>query len=212
MTALGAEVVWTRLLSLTLGATVYTFSLILAAFLIGLGLGSGAGSFLARTIRNPRQALGLCQLAVVAGLAWAAYALTTALPYWPVDPSLAISPANNFQIDLVRCLVTVLPGAVLWGLSFPLALAAVASEGQDTGHLVGRVYAANTVGAIIGALSVSLLVIGTIGTQQTQRLLIGVAALSSLILLGPFTAGSLRRLTFNVRSLSATAVIVAAVV
>ena len=103
MTALGAEVVWTRLLSLTLGGTVYTFSLILAAFLIGLGLGSGAGSFLARSIRNPRAALALCQLLVMGGLAWAAYALTTALPYWPIDPSLASSPSNNFQIDFVRC-------------------------------------------------------------------------------------------------------------
>ena len=136
MTALGAEVVWTRLLSLTLGGTVYTFSLILAAFLIGLGTGSGVGSFLARTIRNPRAALGVCQLLVMGGLAWAAYALTTALPYWPIDPSLASTPANNFQIDLVRCLLTVTPGAMLWGLSFPFALAAVASDGQDAGHAV----------------------------------------------------------------------------
>ena len=208
MAALGAEVVWTRLLSLTLGGTVYTFSLILAAFLIGLGLGSGAGSFLARSIRNPRVALGLCQLLVMGGVAWAAYALTTALPYWPIDPSLASSPLNNFQIDFVRCLLTVMPGAILWGLSFPLALAAVTSEGQDTGHLVGRVYAANTVGAIIGALSVSLLLIGSIGTQQTQRVLIGVAGVSSLILLGPLASGFTHRLTLNVRSLAPTAVIV----
>ena len=209
MTALGAEVVWTRLLSLTLGGTVYTFSLILAAFLIGLGLGSGAGSFLARSIRDPRVALGLCQLLVMGGVAWAAYMLTTALPYWPIDPSLASSPSNNFQIDLVRCLVTVVPGAVLWGFSFPLALAGVATEGQDTGHLVGRVYAANTVGAIIGALLVSLLLIGAIGTQNTQRVLIGVAAVSSMIMLGPLAAGFVRGLTFNFRSLAPIAVIVA---
>ena len=42
--ALGAEVVWTRLLSLMLGATVYTFSIILAVFLVGLGIGSSIGS------------------------------------------------------------------------------------------------------------------------------------------------------------------------
>ena len=208
MTALGAEVVWTRLLSLTLGGTVYTFSLILAAFLIGLGLGSGVGSFLARSIRNPRVALGLCQLLVMGGLAWAAYALTTALPYWPIDPSLASEPLNNFQIDLVRCLLTVTPGAMLWGLSFPLALAAVASEGQDTGHLVGRVYAANTVGAIVGALSVSLLLIGSIGTQQTQRVLIGVAAVSSLILLGPLASGTFRQVTLDVRSFARAGAII----
>ena len=40
LTAIGAEVVWTRLLSLTLGGTVYAFSIILAVFLFGLGIGS----------------------------------------------------------------------------------------------------------------------------------------------------------------------------
>ena len=44
MTALAAEVIWTRLLSLLLGGTVYTFSLILAVFLFGLGIGSSIGS------------------------------------------------------------------------------------------------------------------------------------------------------------------------
>ena len=62
MSALGAEVVWTRLLSLLLGGTVYTFSIILAVFLVGLGLGSSVGSFLARKLARPRIALGVCQL------------------------------------------------------------------------------------------------------------------------------------------------------
>src|SRR5947209_6166964 len=43
MSALGAEVVWTRLISLLLGGTVYTFSIILAVFLLGLGIGSSVG-------------------------------------------------------------------------------------------------------------------------------------------------------------------------
>ena len=56
--ALGAEVVWTRLLSLLLGATVYTFSIILAVFLVGLGIGSSIGAFIGRNTRKPRVALG----------------------------------------------------------------------------------------------------------------------------------------------------------
>src|SRR5207302_4293899 len=50
LSALGAQVVWTRLLSVLFGATVYTFSIILAVFLIGLGLGSGFGSWMSRSI------------------------------------------------------------------------------------------------------------------------------------------------------------------
>src|SRR5436190_18371998 len=48
MTALASEVIWTRVLSLMFGATVYTFSLILAVFLIGLGIGSTVGSALSK--------------------------------------------------------------------------------------------------------------------------------------------------------------------
>ena len=59
----------------------------------------------------------------------------------------------------MRCFWVVLPGAILWGASFPLALASVAAPGQDPARLVGGVYAANTVGAIIGALAASLLLV-----------------------------------------------------
>src|SRR6185295_6310682 len=61
-TALAAEVVWTRLLSLLFGATTYTFSLILAVFLFGLGIGSTVGSAMASRVTRPRIALGWCQL------------------------------------------------------------------------------------------------------------------------------------------------------
>ncbi len=190
LTALGAEVVWTRLLSLTLGATTYTFSLILAAFLVGIGLGSWAGSMIARTSTNARVALGLCQLLLMLGIAWAAYSISEALPYWPINPSLSPAPRFTFEIDMVRCLWVVLPSAILWGASFPLALAGIATREQDTGRMVGVVYAANTVGAIIGALVSSLLLIAWIGTQQSQRLLIVIAGLSALLLLVPAVAAS----------------------
>ena len=59
---------------------------------------------------------------------------------------MAITPWFTMQLDLVRCLWAVLPAAILWGASFPLALASVASPGQDPARLVGGVYAANTRG------------------------------------------------------------------
>src|SRR5260221_459559 len=86
-TALGAEVIWTRLLSLLFGATTYTFSLILAVFLFGLGIGSSVGSAMASRITRPRFALGWCQLLLCASMAWTAYVLSRSLPYWPINPS-----------------------------------------------------------------------------------------------------------------------------
>ena len=184
--ALGAEVVWTRLLALMFGATVYTFSIILAVFLVGLGLGSSLGSLLTRLITRPRLALGICQLLLVGAAAWTAYMITRSLPYWPVDPALSgTNPWLLFQLDLARCLWAILPGPILWGASFPLALAALASPGQDRGRLVGGVYAANTVGAIVGALGFSLLLIPWGSSQLAQRVLILLPVLSGLVVLAP---------------------------
>jgi spermidine synthase len=185
LTALGSEVVWTRVLSLMFGATTYTFSLILAVFLVGLGIGSSLGSTIARSVASPRTALGWCQLGLCATIAWAAYTTGASMPYWPINPSISTSLSYNFQLDLMRGIWVMLPGAILWGASFPLALAAVASPGQDSGRLVGGVYAANTVGAIVGATVVSLGLVGTVGSQMTQQVLIGVAAMSGLLMLMP---------------------------
>jgi spermidine synthase len=179
-TALASEVVWTRLLALLLGGTVYTFSLILGAILIGLGVGSSLGALVGRAVTSPRAALAWCQFLLAGALAWAGFTLTRQLPFWPVDPQLA-SGSVLFQADLARCLWVTLPAACLWGASFPIALAAVASKDQDPGRLVGVVYAANTLGAIGGALLGSLVFIATLGTQKTQWILIGVASLSALL-------------------------------
>jgi spermidine synthase len=185
LTALGSQVVWTRVLSLLLGATAYTFSLILAVFLVGLGIGSSLGAALARNVSNPRAALGWTQLGLCVSMAWAAYASSASLPFWPINPSISTSVSFNFQLDLMRAIWVMFPGALLWGASFPLALAGVAKPGQDSARLVGGVYAANTVGAIIGASVTALALVGTVGSQITQQMLIGIAAMSGLLMLLP---------------------------
>ena len=183
MTALASEVIWTRVLSLLFGATVYTFSLILAVFLIGLGIGSTVGSALSKGLMRPRVVLAWCQVLLCGAIAWAAFILNTSLPFWPLDPSQATGPWQNMEIDFVRTLWAVLPAAILWGASFPLALAAVAGHRQDPARLVGGVYAANTVGAIVGSLGASFVFVAWFGSQHAQQMLIGIAAISALLIL-----------------------------
>jgi spermidine synthase len=183
LTALASQVLWTRTLSLMLGATVYTFSLILAVFLFGLGIGSTVGSALAGNLERPRVAFAWVQLGLCAAMAWTSWVLTESLPYWPINPSISTDAWFQFQLDLTRCMYAVLPGAILWGASFPLALASVASKDEEPGRLVGGVYAANTLGAIVGSLGASLLLVIWIGSQRAQQLLIILAALSGLALM-----------------------------
>ena len=197
MTALGAEVIWTRHLSLLFGATVYTFSLILAVFLLGLGIGSSGGSAMVRSLKSPRIALGGCQLLLCGAMAWSAYAITAFLPYWPLDVTLNAGPSVYVQLDLIRALWAILPAAVLWGASFPLALAATAAKGRDPGRLVGGLYAANTVGAIVGSLGSSLVLVVWIGSQQAEQVLILASAISGLLMWLPLGVDGAERQGFR---------------
>jgi spermidine synthase len=186
LTALASEVLWTRSLSLLFGATTYTFSLILAVFLFGLGIGSSIGSSIAGRTARPRLALGWCQLLLCAAMAWTSFMVTDSLPYWPINPSINTTSQKiwyTFQLDFVRAMWAMLPAAILWGASFPLALASVAEGRRDPARLVGGVYAANTVGAIIGAVGGSLLLTIWLGSQKSQQAMIVISAISALLVL-----------------------------
>ena len=196
LSALGAEVVWTRLLSLLLGATVYTFSIILAVFLLGLWAGSAAGSSLVRRIPHPRLGLAASQSLLAIAITWTSYTLAHSLPFWPIDPWLSLDPWFNFELDLMRCVWAILPATLLWGASFPLAMASVASGGGDPARVSGEVYSANTAGSIIGALAFSLWLIPGVGSRDAEKILIGVSIAAAIVAAvsttGSFKLGPLR--------------------
>jgi spermidine synthase len=175
--ALAAEVVWTRTYALLLGASVYTFSLILAVFLTGLAAGSSAGAALARRWPAARM-LSACQLLLIATIFWAAYSVAVRLPF--NAPSPASSPWHRLALDLGRCASSLLPAALLWGASFPLALAAIA-PGHHAATWVGRTYAANTLGAILGGVGTSLLLVPLLGTQGVQQLLLALCGIAAVL-------------------------------
>src|SRR5262249_39706364 len=101
------------------------------------------------------------------------------------NPLLSTNPWYTFQVDLVRTLWTIFPATIFWGASFPLALAAAAPNDKDSAHLVGAIYAANTAGAIAGALAFSLIPVPSIGPTGAERLLIALSGAAALIALGP---------------------------
>jgi spermidine synthase len=183
--ALAAEAIWTRMLGLLLGASVYTFSIILAVFLTGLGIGSSIGALLCRTIARPRLVLAWCQLLLAGAIAWTSYSLAASLPFWPINPSISSNIWFNFQLDLDRAFWALLPPTLLWGASFPLALAVAASGRRDAARLFSGIYAANTLGAIAGALGASLLLVAWVGSQHAEQLLIALSIAAGLLLLLP---------------------------
>jgi spermidine synthase len=201
-TALAAEVLWTRQLSLLLGGTVYTFALIVGVFLLALALGSAAGVGIGERYR-PRTALAACQWLLCLALAAGAYALARSLPYWPLDVTLPSTAESALELDLLRVAWVALPATLLWGASFPLALAALAAETRAPRQaLVARLYAANTAGAILGALLTTFVLVVVIGSQRTAQLMIVLCAAAGWLLLYDTARGGRR---FALASLAAAA-------
>jgi spermidine synthase len=167
--ALAGEIVWTRLLTLILGATVYTFSIIVAVFLVGIAIGGAAGAAVLRYVRRADVALAVTQWLAALAIVWSACALASVLPFW----KWTVPPEDiwrTLRVDLGRAIVAVLPAPILWGASVPFALASM--EGDRPAEATSRVYAANTVGAIAGSLLVSFVLIGSLGSQHTQWIMI----------------------------------------
>jgi spermidine synthase len=186
LTALGAEVVWTRLLSLMLGPTTYTFSIILGVFLAGLGIGSAAGSRMAEKRGNPRLLLIGCQMMLAVAIAWAGILLADWLPYWEGNLNSTAGPWIGFLHDIWRSMVPIMPAALLWGASFPIALACAAeSEANvDSGRVVGEIYGANTIGAIIGAVMFSLVLIPALSLHGSEQALVIISLIGASAMIG----------------------------
>jgi len=180
-TALGAQVVWTRLMSLLFGASVYTFTIILSIFLFGLGVGSSFASYLVRRGVRPDIGLAGCQLGLIFAIPFCAHMIGDVLPFWTFDGKGDGDFISRCIHDMLRAMVALLPATMLWGCSFPLALAAAARRDQEPGSLVGGIYAANTLGAILGALLFGLVLIPWIGTERCHQLL---AWLSGVVAIG----------------------------
>lgn len=180
-TALGCQVLWTRLLAEYFGGTVYSFSIILAVFLVGLGIGSSLGAVVSRRVKSPLVLLFFLQVALGIAIWWSGYAINNLVhriflfgitpDYIGEDPLFLAKSLN----DLTRSVITILPATLIWGSIFPLALSVVTENQQDPSRESGRLYAANTLGAVFGALCMTLITIPWMGTVVSQQIVNAVA-------------------------------------
>ncbi|HWB53690.1 MAG TPA: fused MFS/spermidine synthase [Tepidisphaeraceae bacterium] len=186
--ALSAEIVWTRALSLAFAATVYVFSMVAAAFLLGLAIGSTSAGILIRKSKiSPRTALGWCQIFSCVGMAFAAHLLTDFIP----NSSIAGNSAGPWHVlwhESLATLAIVLPCTVAWGMSFPLGLASLDKDEKNLGQKVAYLYAVNTAGAILGAIGTTCLFAQLVGTQRTVQLAIVISAVAGMSVLLSATA------------------------
>jgi spermidine synthase len=148
------ELVWYRMLGPLLGGSVFTFGLILAIALFGIGAGGIAYSL--RPGRGPP---------TLHAFAWTCVleAVCVAIPYALGDRvavlTMLLHPLGDLSFGLRVMewgLITTLvvgPTAFVTGLQFPLLIGLLRRGGHGVGRDVGLVYALNTAGAIVGSLA-----------------------------------------------------------
>jgi spermidine synthase len=180
--ALVYEVIWTRILAMVLGPTTYAFSAMLLAFITGLAIGAGVASALLPRTRYPGAWLGF----VLIGAAACALAAAAAVDRLPLVMAFAVTrPETTFEsvvrLQVALGIVMQLPMTIALGAAFPLAIAYVSPGAGEIARKVGGVYAANTVGAITGALAGSLLFIPWLGLQPSLRLAAALTCLTGAV-------------------------------
>jgi spermidine synthase len=170
-TALAYEIIWTRQLILFLRTSVYAFSGMLAVFLIGIGAGSLLISRVVDRWRSPLLGFAILELAV------AVVSVVSLQLYVPLDGPAAYQWLGALR-PLSATVVLVLPLTLLFGMIAPVAAVCYAGSRNETGSAIGRIYAANTVGSILGALATGFLLLPRFGATST---VLGLAAINLAI-------------------------------
>jgi spermidine synthase len=184
-TALAYEVLWTRLLVFSIASTVYSLSIMLTVFLLGIFLGSLLLIPLASRIHNLRTALLVLQAGTGLYVIGSLYGLESILSA-PWNSYNLTDPVSAFLRYLKDSAGLMLIPSLLLGMCFPLLIKIVSNGHQNIGKATGQIYAANTLGAILGSLCAGFLFLPNMGSQVSLTL---VATLNLLTMVLLFRTG-----------------------
>jgi spermidine synthase len=174
--SLSYEVIWSRVLALIIGSSVYAFSIMLTTFLIGLALGASIASRAVDRIRRPAIAFAILELGVGITSLIGAY-LFNDLPYYFVQLYHWVGSTGFvvllFARFVIASLVMIVPTLLLGGL-FPLVVRIVSNVDRASGRTVGDAYAANTLGAIAGSFASGFVLVPLLGLLGSLKLCVAL--------------------------------------
>ena len=176
-TSFAYEIYWTRSLVFILGNSTYALTTMLAAFLTGIALGGYLIRFVLTRVKDRCALFGWIQ--VLLGIT-SALALPVLFAFG--DPqALAQFVLNNYGqvystvfVRFVPAFGVMLIPAILIGATFPLVGQIGVRNLQEVGSGIGRIYAVNTLGNVLGALLPGVILLNWLGIQK------GILAMAAL--------------------------------
>ncbi len=174
------EIVWSRQLVLVFGNTTQAVSAILTGFFGGMAIGAAVGGRIADRVRSPLRMYGILELALVAVV------LVTPISfrlihevYRGIYPTLENSPQLLAIVRLVLAVLALAPATILMGATFP-SLTRHLARSSALSRAFGRLYAANTLGAIAGTLAAGLVLIEVFGLSTALAIGAGCSAIAGV--------------------------------
>src|ERR1700686_4487148 len=167
------QVVWSRELVLLFGNTSQAISTIVTAFLAGLGGGAFVGAGLASRSRNPLRLYALIEL----GVAVLAVGLPTLFPALGGVYGSAYTTPSAEQLGLIRfglAFAAVTPATFLMGMTLPALTSFFVRSMDSAGRSLGQLYAANTLGAVLGTIIAGYVLIELIGLSRSALMAVGL--------------------------------------
>jgi spermidine synthase len=189
-TAMAYEIGWTRLLATQLGGSTYAFTLMLATFLTGIVLGSALFEVWSRHYQATRMTFAITQTCTAATALGFLLFFSRVIEVLP--PILSVSHGSFGGLVLAQFALSalaMLPSAVVFGFNFPTVTLLIggrqSASGSGSAENVGRAYAWNTLGAIVGAIATGFWLLPKLGSfhllATTVAVNLGLAALLSVL-------------------------------
>jgi len=193
-TALAYEVLWTRLLVFSIASTVYSFSLMLAVFLLGIGLGSLLVVPLIARVASLRTVLITLQAGIGVYVLFTLFSMDSLLST-PWNSYNLANPGKTFLHYFKDSAALMLLPALFFGMNFPILIKLVAGGHEHVGRGTGQIYSANTLGAILGSLVAGFVLLPVFGTDKSLAV---VATLNLLMVpllfgTGDYSTATLRK-------------------
>jgi spermidine synthase len=171
------QVVWQRMLGIFGGSDIRSVTIVTAAYLLGLGVGSFVGSGFADRLSSRRSvfAYALCNLGI------AAFGVFSYFLYYEILFQRLQVLAESPVVMLVTVFISLLWPTTLMGLTLPFISRAVATKLTGVASTISVLYAINTLGAALGALICGWILIGTFGFVQTLNIGVFLSATVGLV-------------------------------
>jgi spermidine synthase len=174
------ELVWYRMLSPIFGGTAFTFGLILAVALLGIGIGGIIYSLAAGKWRPTLNGFAFtCALEALFVTIPFALGDRLVVAAMFLQPLSALGFYGNVLGWFTLCSVIVLPAAIVAGVQFPLLLGLLGRGRDEIGTQTGAAYAWNTAGAIAGSLAGGFGFIPMFSATGTWKLVAALLVLSA---------------------------------